>query len=181
MSHPHNKGLITIGIFKLLKAVFFVAMGLGALHFIAADLSETVHQVTAALRFDPDSRFVDMVQEKADEVTDRQLRIVSVGTFSYAGVALTEGVGLLLEQTWAEYLTLIIGIAFLPWEGFELLRRATMWRASVMLINLAIVAYLLWFVRERLRQRNVAEDSSEVDGESGGAQESSGFGGSGQG
>jgi len=161
VNHPHNKGLLTIGSFKLLKAAFFVAMGLGALHFLNADLGDFIGQTATALRFDPDGKFVDMLQSRADLVTDRQLVMVSVGTFSYAAVALTEGIGLLLEQTWAEYLTLIIGIAFLPWEGFEMLRHASLWRAGVMVINLAIVAYLLWFLREREMQRRAVEEREE--------------------
>jgi uncharacterized membrane protein (DUF2068 family) len=52
-----------------------------------------------------------------------------------------------MEQTWAEYLTLIISIAFLPWELIELIRRATVWRAGIIGANMVIVIYLLWFLR----------------------------------
>ena len=151
--HEHSRGLVTIGIFKLLKAVFFFAMGVGALHFINGDLYQSITQAVIALKFDPESHFVSVLLEKADMMDDHVLRMLSVATLSYSAVATTEGIGLLMEQTWAEYLTLIMGIAFLPWEGFEILRHGSLWRVGVMLINIAIVAYLLWFVRQLREQK----------------------------
>ena len=40
-----------------------------------------------------------------------RLREISVATFGYSALALTEGVGLLLEKVWAEYLTLILTVS----------------------------------------------------------------------
>jgi uncharacterized membrane protein (DUF2068 family) len=151
---------LTIGIFKLMKALFFFALGVGALHFLNADLGDAITQAATALKFDPDSHFMTVLLSKAGMIGDHELRMVSVGTFAYSGIALTEGVGLLMEQTWAEYLTLILGIAFLPWEGFELIRRATIWREGIIVINLVIVAYLLWFVRGRRQASSAAESAS---------------------
>jgi hypothetical protein len=48
------------------------------------------------------------------------------------GSALIEGVGLYLEKGWAEYLTLLITGSFLPWEVFEVIRRLTWIRASLL-------------------------------------------------
>jgi uncharacterized membrane protein (DUF2068 family) len=155
MSQRHSKGLLIIGSFKLLKAILFLSLGIGALHFINADLSETVHRIVQANNFDSDSRFVATVLDKVDEIDDHRLRIVSMGSFAYAGVAVVEGVGLLMELTWASYLTLILSISFLPWELYEIARDPALWRFLVLATNLAIVAYLLWFLKmeERARAR----------------------------
>ena len=50
----------------------------------------------------------------------QHLREIGVGVFAYSGLALIEGIGLMLEKVWAEYLTLSLTIAFLPWELWEL-------------------------------------------------------------
>ena len=139
--------MLIIGSFKLLKAILFLSLGIGAIHFINADISETVHRIVAANNFDAESRFTAMVLNKADDLDDHRLRIVSVGSFAYATVAIVEGVGLLMELTWASYLTLILSISFLPWELYEIARDPAAWRFSVLAINLAIVAYLLWFLK----------------------------------
>jgi len=151
--YAHSKGLLMIGLFKLVKALFFFTLGVGALHFLNADLGDAITSTVTALKFDPESHFVSVLLDKADMVNDHELKLVSAATFTYSGVATIEGVGLLLEQTWAEYLTLSLGIAFLPWELVELIRRATIWRGGVFTANILIVAYLLWFVRNRRREK----------------------------
>ena len=67
-------------------------------------------------------------------------------------IALTEGVGLLLEKVWAEYLTLILTISFLPWELYELARRPSWMRLGLLLINLAVLWYLVWLLRTEARR-----------------------------
>lgn len=148
MVHPHSKGLVTIGLFKLMKALVFFSIGVGALHFINADLDDSIQKVATAFKFDPESHFVSVLLDKADMIDDHQLKLVSEATFAYSAVAVVEGVGLLLEQTWAEYLTLILSLMFLPWELYEILRRPSLWRLGIIAINLAIVVYLLWFLRD---------------------------------
>jgi uncharacterized membrane protein (DUF2068 family) len=55
-------------------------------------------------------------------------------------------------RVWAEWFAIITGSLFLPVEVYELLRQPTAMRGFVLLINLAIVAYLmyvrLWSRRE---------------------------------
>ena len=153
MNHPHSKGLLTIGIFKLMKALLFFSIGMGALHFINADLDDSIQKMATAFKFDPESHFVSVLLDKADMIDDHELKLVSEATFAYSAVAVVEGVGLLMEQTWAEYLTLILSIGFLPWELFELIRHATLWRLGIILTNIAIVIYLLWFLRDLKAQK----------------------------
>jgi uncharacterized membrane protein (DUF2068 family) len=154
MASSHSKGLVMIGIFKLMKALVFFSLGVGALHFINADLDYTIQKVATQLKFDPESHFISVVLDKADMIDDHQLKLVSEATFAYSGVAVVEGVGLLMEQAWAEYLTLVLSLMFLPWEFYELIRRPSLWRLGIIGINLAIVVYLLWFLRDlRARKR----------------------------
>ena len=56
----------------------------------------------------------------------------------------TEAVGLILRRRWAEYLVLLATIAFLPLEIDEMLRSPSALKALTLLINVAIVVYLVW-------------------------------------
>ena len=49
------------------------------------------------LRVDPESKYFHHLIEKLMAVDDRQLRAISAGSFFYAALVLTEGVGLMLE------------------------------------------------------------------------------------
>jgi uncharacterized membrane protein (DUF2068 family) len=147
--HSRDSGLLLIGLFKLAKAIFFFGIGVGAIHLLHKDLEDEVLRLAARLKFDPESRFVALLLDKVDLIDAHRLRQISVATFGYSALALTEGVGLLLEKVWAEYLTLILTISFLPWELYELIRRPDWFRLSLLLINLAVLWYLVWLLRRK--------------------------------
>lgn len=150
-----DRGLFLIGIFKLLKSAFFFCIGLGAIHLMDKDLGDEVMRLAHALRFDPESRVVALILDKVDLIDASRLRQIGFATFAYSALALTEGVGLLLERPWAEYLTLGLTISFLPWELFELARRPDWLRLGLLLLNLAVLWYLVWLLkRKRLRSRS---------------------------
>ncbi len=151
------RGLLAIAVFKLAKAAFFLALGLGALHLVHKNLGDVLLKIAMLLHRDPEGRFVSMLQDKADLISGRQLRTVSGLSILYACVSLTEGIGLWLEQTWAEYLTLILTTCALPWELFELFKHGNAMRAGLLLVNLAVLAYLLWFIRWHRQQVRRAE------------------------
>src|SRR4030081_1041889 len=148
--HPkssHDRGLLAIGLFKLAKAIFFFGIGVGAIHLLHKDLEDEVMRLALKFRFDPESRFVSLLLNKIDLIDAHRLRQISVATFGYSALALTEGVGLLLEKVWAEYLTVILTASFLPWELYELARRLDWFHLSLLLINLAVLGYLVWLLR----------------------------------
>ena len=151
-NHPkssHDRGLLLIGLFKLAKAIFFFGVGVGAIHLLHKDLEDEVMRLALKFRFDPESRFVSLLLNKIDLIDAHRLRQISVATFGYSALALTEGVGLLLEKVWAEYLTVILTASFLPWELYELARRLDWFHLSLLLINLAVLGYLVWLLRRK--------------------------------
>lgn len=146
-----DRGLLLIAIFKMAKSAFFFCVGMGALHFLHKDLGDEALRLAKELRFDPEHRAVALVLEKIDLIDGHRLRQIGIFTFAYSGLALTEGVGLLLERTWAEYLTLILTLSFLPWEIYELFRHATWIKAGMFLINLGVLGYLVWLLDRKGR------------------------------
>jgi uncharacterized membrane protein (DUF2068 family) len=145
----HDRGLLAIAVFKMAKSAFFFCVGMGALHFLHKDLGDEALKLARILRFDPEHRIVALTLEKIDLIDAHRLRQIGIGTFAYSALALTEGIGLLLERTWAEYLTLILTISFLPWEMYELIKHATWMKAVLFGFNLAILVYLVWLLNRK--------------------------------
>jgi uncharacterized membrane protein (DUF2068 family) len=79
---------------------------------------------------------------------DRKLEEVSAGSFFYAALLLTEGVGLWLKKRWAEYFTIITTCSLIPLELYEIANRVTITRVALLLVNLAIVWYLFLQLRK---------------------------------
>jgi uncharacterized membrane protein (DUF2068 family) len=68
----------------------------------------------------------------------------------FAGYALLEGVeavGLWYARRWAEYLTFVATTILLVPEVYELSERVTVLKVLAIVVNLAVVAYLLWAKR----------------------------------
>lgn len=141
--------LVLIGAFKLFKALLLIVLGIGAIHLLHKDLASTVAHWTNVLRVDPDNRFVHRFLARIFRVTPKELRELSIGTFLYAGLFATEGVGLLLRKRWAEYFTIITTSGLIPLEIYELARHFTAAKLVVLFVNVAIVVYLVARVRSR--------------------------------
>lgn len=141
--HTSSTGLILIGLFKLVKSLLLIIVGIGALKLVHKDVAETVTHWVNILRVDPENRFIHRVLAKIFAVTPKQLKELSAGTFFYAALLLTEGVGLLLRKHWAEYFTVISTAALLPLEIYELVEHFTASKVGVLAINIAIVWYLI--------------------------------------
>ena len=147
MKSSHNRLLRLIAIFKLLKAGLLIAVGVGALKLLHKDVAGAVEHWAELLRLDPNSHYMDSAIAKASNITPDKIRVLGLGSMIYAGLFLTEGIGLWLEKRWAEWFTVFITSSLIPVEIYEISRRTTPAKIAVLLINFAIVAYLVSRIR----------------------------------
>lgn len=147
----HDKGLLAIGVLKLVEAVFFFLVGVGVIHFIHRDLGDAAVRLAERLRMDIDGRLMTWILDHLDDVTAHRLKQIGVVTFMYAGLRVAEGIGLVMEKVWAEHLTVGVTTSFLPWELYEICRKPDLIRIGLLLVNLMVLAYLLWLLRRNRR------------------------------
>ena len=158
----HTKGLVLIAVYKLLLALFFVTLGVGALRLVGKDVGDIFFRIASDLRFNPEGRFVNFVLDRASLLDDPMLRRIGFAAFCYAAISIAEGIGLYLEKAWGEYLTLIITASFLPLEIMEILHRHTFPRVGLLVVNVAVLIYLSKVVWERQRGSKRAEAVPET-------------------
>ena len=127
----------------------FAAIGVGALRLLHKDIGDVLARLADHLRFNPESRLVNFILDRASLVDDRLLRRIGAVVFIYAGLDLIEGIGLYMEKRWAEYLTLAITGSFLPWEIFEVFRKLSFSRVGLLAVNALVFYYLLKLVAGR--------------------------------
>jgi uncharacterized membrane protein (DUF2068 family) len=148
MPRTHSqRGLLLIGAFKLLKSATLIAVGIGALKLLHRDIAAEVASWIDSLDLDPNNPYIVRLMERLSNLDPHKLKALGVGTFVYAAIYLTEGVGLVLRKRWAEYLTIISTAGFIPLELYELAKRVDFLRIAVLLINILIVVYLVWDLR----------------------------------
>ncbi len=100
------------------------------------------------------------------------LRIVALVAAAYAVLEGAEAVGLWYQRRWAEYLTFVATTALLPLEVYELTKTVSPFKVLAIVVNVAIVVYLLLAKRlfglrggaaaeERERQRDIGWEALE--------------------
>lgn len=152
--HRHNTWLLLIAAFKLGQALLFFAMGVGLFRLLHKDIGDVLERFAYHLRFNPESRFVNFLLVKSSLLDDRLLKRIVEVFFIYAGLDLVEGIGLYLEKTWAEYLTLAITASFLPLEVYEIHNKLTLIRAGLLVVNALVFLYLFKLVTGRRQNKN---------------------------
>ena len=80
-------------------------------------------------------------------VNIRNLYLVGAVFAAYAVLEGVEAVGLWFAKRWAEYLTFVATIVFVPYEIGELIKSVTALKVVALVINVAVAAYLLYAKR----------------------------------
>ncbi|HLK04490.1 MAG TPA: DUF2127 domain-containing protein [Candidatus Acidoferrum sp.] len=155
-THKHPRGLMLIAAFKLIKGLALLAVGI-AVHLLAnRDLLLEAEHWVDLFRVDPHNHFLHLLLEKLTNVDAHKLRVLSVGTFIYSGLFLTEAVGLFLRKRWAEFLTVISTAGLIPLEVYELVHKSTLMRGLLLVINIAVVAYLIFEIHRLTKAKHAA-------------------------
>jgi uncharacterized membrane protein (DUF2068 family) len=157
----YSRGLLYVGIFKYSKAIFFTAVGAGALNLVHKNVGDVAQHIVDAFRLDGGSVFVRVLLEKAQLVDPHKLREAGTLSFLYAAVCVVEGTGLVLEKGWAEYFTVVLTAMGLPWESYELMEKFSWYKVALMVANLAILLYLVWVLKKKKEEEAKAEGSGQ--------------------
>jgi uncharacterized membrane protein (DUF2068 family) len=143
MTRPHHAGLAVIAVFKIVKGLLLLLVGLGLLKLVHAEIATLFSLLIEALHLDADSRLLHALVLKVDALQPHSVLVMGAVSLSYAGLFLIEGIGLWREISWAAYLTVISTSLLLPFELYEVLQQVSALRISVLLLNGAIILYLI--------------------------------------
>lgn len=142
-TRSHQTGLAAIALFKLMKGILLLLVGLGLLKLMHADIATLFSRLIEALHLNADSRIIHALVLKVDALQPHRVLVAGLVSLGYAGMLLLEGIGLWLERSWAAYLTVISTSLLLPFELYEVIDRVSLLRVGVLVLNLVIVLYLL--------------------------------------
>lgn len=135
--------LILIAITKLAEAAMLLLVAFGVHRLLHGNVQETLLHWVRAVRVDPDNRFAHSVLSRLTGLSTRALEEISLAMFMYGVLFSVEGVGLLLQKRWAEWVTVISTAGFLPIEVYEVIQHVRLARIVILLINSLIVVYLI--------------------------------------
>src|SRR6266702_2041145 len=129
-----------------------IAAGTYLLFHLSTDFGHLAERIIRRIDIDPRQHFLHRIVRRLHRLHAHELRIAGLAALGYGGLELTEGVGLWLDQLWAEYLTVIATSLLIPFELYELAVRPSLWKAGGILVNVLIVIYLARSLGRRLRR-----------------------------
>ena len=148
-----SAGVRLIAFFKLFKGLVLFAVGIGAARLLHKDLAFEVEHWADIFRVDPNNRYFHRLLERFLSLDARKLKELSVGTFFYSALLLTEGTGLVLGKRWAEYFTIFVTSSFVPLEVYEIVKHASPAKLILLILNIVIVVYLVIELRRNTKDR----------------------------
>ena len=154
MEHEYEKsGLRVVSLFEATKGLLVLLAGFGLLEYIHKDLHLAAEHLVRRFHLNPASRFPRIFLDLADNVTDAQLWVLALSALLYAVIRFVEAYGLWLQRRWAEWFGLFAGAIYVPIEIYEVVRKVTWPRVSLLIVNTAIVVYLSSVLYQAKRER----------------------------
>jgi uncharacterized membrane protein (DUF2068 family) len=141
--------LRTIAAFEFIKGLLALTAASGLLLLTPDDVQAAASRVVDHLNLDPAAHFPNLFLTAAGRATPHWMRLVALGAFVYAGFRIAEGFGLWHDKAWAEWLGVVTGLIYVPFEVMAMVRRPGPDPVIALLINVGIVLFL----GNRLRRR----------------------------
>jgi uncharacterized membrane protein (DUF2068 family) len=155
-NHP-PRTMQAVAVFEAVKGVAVLAGGFGLLSLLHRDVRHLAEALIAGLHLDPDRHFPHIFLEASTQLTDARLWLFAGLAALYASVRLAEAYGLWHGYRWAAWLGAAGGAIYVPVELYELLQRVSALRVATLLLNIAIVVYLLWMLERQRRAQPVLD------------------------
>lgn len=144
-------GLRTVAVFEGIKGILVLFVGFGLLAFIHKDLHLAAEQLVRHLHINPARHYPRIFIDLANHLNDAHLWVIAFSALAYSTVRFVEAFGLWKHRQWAEWFGLLTGGMYIPLELFETVYRVTWPKATVLIVNAAIVGYLAYVLFRRQR------------------------------
>jgi uncharacterized membrane protein (DUF2068 family) len=134
---------------RALRGVLLMGAGIYLLFHLGSDFGRIAERVMRAVELDPRHHLLHRFVQYLHQLHAHELKIAASLAIGYGTLELVEGVGLWLDQLWAEYLVVVATSLLIPFELYELARQPSIWKAGGILVNMLIVVYLIRLLRRR--------------------------------
>lgn len=155
-------GVRGIAVLEAGKGLLALAFGAWILTLVHKDMPTVAEHLLGALQrflhISPDTRFYQWLLNEVGGVTPRGLGTIFFLALAYMAIRFVEATGLWLEKEWAEWFALISSSLYLPVELYELARHATWIKWGILTVNVFVVVYLAWLLRDSFKRRKALQE-----------------------
>lgn len=148
---PQPRGLRVVAVLEAAKGVVVLLAGFGVLVFIDHGTAQMVDALVEHLHLNPANGVPRVFVELINNASNRQLQGLAAGALANAVLRLAEAFGLWHARAWAEWLSVVSGAIYVPFELYGLSHGVTSLRVGMLALNLGVVGYMVLALR-RTRQ-----------------------------
>jgi uncharacterized membrane protein (DUF2068 family) len=150
----HIKGVRTVASFEFTKGIVVLLAGLGVFSMRHKDIWGVAESFLEFVHANPHHHFVGIFIDLVYRISDiRVWKIVLLASL-YVILRFVEAYGLWYIRPWAEWLAIASGSIYIPFEVADLMRRPDLIRLLIIVINVAIVLYMLMLRLEAAKKRH---------------------------
>ncbi len=125
------------------RAVGLVAIGIVLLTHSHTDWGRVITDVAHSTGVDPSNNWIHRLITKVRGISPHRYQVFGAIAIAYAALEGAEAYGLWRRRLWGEYLTVVAtSLLFVP-EIWELTKSLTVFKVGAVLVNIAIVIYLV--------------------------------------
>lgn len=139
--------------FEAAKGLIVLIAGFGLLSFLGRDAEHLAAQLVHRTHLNPAHHYPQIFLEAMAKLDDTRLWLLAGFAALYASVRFVEAYGLWHQRPWAEWFAAVSGGLYVPIEVYEILHHPTWIKGAALVLNLAIVAYLMRVLSQSRRQR----------------------------
>lgn len=163
----HKKGLRAVAAIEFIKGLLAVGTGFLLVELIRKDfdLEDAAQNLLYYLNIDPDRRLSQAFVHAAAKIMDANVSVVLTITLIYATGRFVESYGLWRQRVWAEWLAIISGAVYLPFELYALIRHPTLIHWVILLVNIVVVLYIAWVRWDEIRAHRAPRMRLAEDGD----------------
>lgn len=129
---------------ELTKGVLSLLAVIGLLLLLHRDYWDVADRILGFLHINEDHRFAQAFLDWADRLNDKKLLSAAGVVGAYASLRFVEGYGLWNARVWAEWIALVSGSLYVPFEVYKLATRPSPFHVILLLLNVAIVFYMVF-------------------------------------
>jgi len=142
----HKGGLRMVAVLEALKGALAL---LAAYVFISmihrdVDFESAAENILFFFHIDPDRSLSQAFLNAADKMSDVNVMLIAGLAMAYAVLRFLEGYGLWKQRAWGEWLAIISGCVYIPFEVYKLVRHPSAFHWAVLGINILVVLYIGW-------------------------------------
>jgi len=148
-----KEGLRAVAVFEAFKGTLALLAAGGLFYLIPHDFRHLAVELVGRLHLNPGKSYPNVFVRILEDTSNTQLWLIACLVVVYAAVRFVEAYGLWRSRGWAEWLAAASGAIYVPVEIYELSHGNSWIKLTALVLNLGIVALMVYALRVRKLHR----------------------------